>query len=135
MATFQLADVKGGGGVYVPEVWVTNQTLAAGVTGDILTIGTAGKITVLEYLTTDSSSQSGMGLVVDGNVVKENEILGGTTPSSSSHWGIYTGGSSTNVSTYVGRRTSVSGEFITLTKTGAITTQALLYSYTTGSKR
>ena len=135
MATFQLADVKGGGGVYVPEVWVTNQTIGSGVTGDLVTIGTAGKITVLTYLTTDSSAQAGMGLRIDGVVVKENETLVGTTPAISSYWGIYTGGTAANVSAYVGRLTSVSGEFITITKTAGNTTQNLLYSYTTGSTR
>ena len=137
MAIFLLADIKGGGGgggVYKVEAWVTNQTIGSGVTGDLVTIGTAGKITVLTHLTTNTTgAQGGMGLRIDGVVIKEDEFLCDETPSNSSHWGIYKGSPSTDLSIGASSLESICGEFITITKTAGNTTNALLYSYTTGS--
>jgi hypothetical protein len=135
MATFQLAQVKGGGGgVYKVEAWVTNQTMSAGVTGDLVTIGTAGKLTVLTYLTTSTpSTQEGMGLRIDGVVIKEDELLCSRTPISASQWGIYRGSPSANTSGGASSLESISGEFITITKTAGNTINEILYSYTTGS--
>lgn len=127
--------VSGGGGLFHAEKFVWSQIISSGQTGDLVTIGEAGKIVKLTYLTTNTvSSQPGMGIEVDGNVVVLAQTLVDHTPSTDSGaFSVFKGCPSNDAYAVVGSLDEVVGEFITITKSAGNTTESIIYSYVIGT--
>lgn len=124
------------GGVFQAEAFVHSQTIASGQTGDLITIGTAGKRTRLTYLLADTGvePQTGISVTVDGSIVIPIGDLDEENPTSTSsgNIGIYQGRSAGGADSISGVLQVIEGEFITITKDTGNTTYAILYSYLTG---
>ena len=136
MADVKLSKIAGGGGYFKIESFVHSQEIAIGQTGDLVTIGTAGKVTRLTYFTCSGvNSQSGITVSRDGFVVMTGELEDHIATSTLGRIGVYSGSSGAS-NIYTVARTGVldyiEGEFITLSKDAGITATALLYSYVTG---
>ena len=123
----------GSGGVFSAEVFVSDQTIASGQTGDLVTIGTSGKLTKLTFLATSvAGNQPDITVTSDGFDIVSARILSPiTTPSDdefyiSEGYGAAMQGSQGNL-------TDVYGEFITISKGAGNTVTALKYAYITGA--
>ena len=136
MADVKLSKIAGGGGYFKIESFVHSQTIATGQTGDLVTIGTAGKVTRLTYFTCRGTSpQSGITVSRDGFDVMTGELEDYQASQTSGRIGVYSGSSGSS-SIYTTSRTGIldyiEGEFITLSKDAGNTGQILIYSYVTG---
>lgn len=123
-----------GGGILRTETFVHSQTIASGQTGDLVVIGTAGKITELLALYTDTATnQSGISVDVDGTILIGPDILSDISPFPAS--GFYVSKTAianiTDIRSGLGAMYNVIGEFITIRKNAGNTTQDLRYSYAT----
>jgi hypothetical protein len=120
------------GNLFQAETAVINQTITSGQTGELVVIGTAGKITKLTLLTCASSiSQAGISVVVDANTVISG-TLSDSTPEASAGFYVADGLGTSNITQSAGGLVDVIGEFITIQKDTGNTTEDILYSYITG---
>lgn len=124
---------KGGGGIFCAETVVT-QTIAAGVTGDLVTIGAAGKITRLTglYVDNTSASQPGISVDVDGAEVYSPQDLSDATPAGGSGFFVSEMYGHNNLTLHDISSKFLCGEFITVKKDAGNTTQPIKYIYETG---
>lgn len=117
-----------GGGVFRTESFIHDQTIASGQTGDLITIGTAGKLTTITYLVANAT-QVGIDIEVDGVALGLVGALGDFSPLAG-EWFI-----SENMDGALhaeAKLPNVTGEFITITKTAGNTVTGLNLSYVTG---
>ncbi len=134
MASKLLSSVTGGG-IFRAESFVFDQAIASGQTGDLVTIGTTGKISKLTYLSNSVSSgagQSGISIVVDGVSVITEQVLSDLDAATSSEFVIMNGNASGNANGSIGNILDIVGEFIVINKNAGNTTFELKYSYVTG---
>ena len=117
------------GGTFRTEAFIHDIDIASGQTGDLITIGTAGKVSTITYLQTVNTSQAGIGIVVDGVPLAILGSLSGVT-TAADNWLVSERASNVNESRAV--VPSITGEFITITKDAGNTTQGLNLSYVTG---
>ena len=126
---------KSAGGVFQAEMFLPMQVIpATSPIGDLVTIGTAGKLTKLTYLAANTTiqSQGGITVTADGFAVISNSNIGGYESVNSNHFTIRQGSSPDSDSRLSGGGMSeVVGEFITIS-TSVETFYSLLYSYQTG---
>ncbi len=124
-----------GGGVFRTEIFVFNQAIASGQTGDLVTIGTAGKVTRLTMLITNgAATQTGISIDSDGaTIVGPSPLSEQATPSGGSFFVAPAVGVSASVIDAGGSILDVFGEFITIKKDGGNTSNELRYSYEIGS--
>jgi len=126
------ASSLGGGGIFHAESFVYNQTIPIGQSGNLVTIGTAGKVTKLVWLvSTTTSPEFDMSVISDGNTV-----VSGTLADSNPNAGTFFVSSlygNSNVLPSAGGLAEITGEFITIKKNTGSTVQPLGYSYVTGS--
>ena len=120
-------EVGKGGGIFRAESFIHNENIASGQTGNLITIGTAGKVTIITYLAA-TSNQPGVGVTVDGDDVSLVGGLGGET--SGVGWRVTSYGGQTSISRWY--LAYITGEFITITKDAGNTTQDITLSYVTG---
>ena len=136
MADVKLSKIAGGGGYFKIESFVHSQEIAIGQTGDLVTIGTAGKVTRLTYFTCKSgATQSGITVSRDGFDVMTGELEDYAASQIPGRIGVYSGSSGLSA-IYTTSRTGIldyiEGEFITLSKDAGNTAKELIYSYVTG---
>lgn len=127
--------LKGGGGIFRAETFVHSQTIASGQTGDLVTIGTTGKITKLTFFVTNDNAipQPDITITSDGQNIISGEGISDYTPALNT--GVFIAMSSTNstdVRAEAANLSDVVGEFITISKGVGNTIEPLLYSYETG---
>lgn len=129
MADVNSADImmaSGGGGYFkLTAPPVTGQSIASGQTGDLVTIGTAGKITRITYLAglqvvPDISITRDGVLVLDAESIARSDFTGQT--------GVYIG---LNIGS-PSRLREIYGEFLTISKGDGNTVDDIIYSYETG---
>ncbi len=134
MASLTLSQVAGGGGVFRTEAFVFGQVISSGVTGDLVTIGTSGKVTKLTHLTTDTGViQTGIGITVDGVAITGLADLSDESPINNSAFFVSDNLGTATVTQGVGKVSDIVGEFIIITKTAGNTIQDIIYSYETGA--
>ena len=122
----------GGGGMFIPEIFVYGKEIPLGQVGDLITIGTKGKITQLTYLL-GSVQEKGFTVDIDGNKVIDNKPLSGDGFRDASGFGVYKGApSNLGAIVNIGGLEYLSGEIITISTT-IKTTAVVRYSYATGS--
>lgn len=133
MADKLLSTIAGGGGIFRAETFVHDQTIATGQTGDLVTIGTAGKTTKLTLLSTSTvSAQSGISIDADGVIIVGPETLSDSTPNIGSGFFVSEAFGVANTAQGAAKLIEVIGEFITFKKDAGNTTEELIYSYVIG---
>jgi len=133
MADVKLSKIAGGGGYFKIESFVHSQDIAFGQTGDLVTIGTAGKVTRLTYFTCKSgATQTGITVSRDGFDVMTGELEDYSPTAESGRIGVYSGLASDFTKSRTGILDYIEGEFITISKDAGNTAQILIYSYVTG---
>ena len=134
MASLTLSQVAGGGGVFRTESFSFGNVIASGVTGDLVTIGTSGKVSKLTHLTTNTGTlQTGIGITVDGVVITVLTDLNNQTPTNNGSFFVSDTFGSATATDGVGKLSNIVGEFIVITKTAGNTIQDLIWSAETGS--
>lgn len=134
MASLTLSQVAGGGGVFRTESFSFGNVIASGVTGDLVTIGTSGKVSKLTHLTTNTGTlQAGIGITVDGVVIAGLTDLSDESPINNSAFFVSDAFASATATDGVGKVSNIVGEFIVITKTAGNTIQDIIWSAETGS--
>lgn len=134
MADIKLSTVAGAGGVFHTEAFVFNQIINSGQTGDLVVIGTVGKITQLTHLlTTAVGTQAGISVDVDGVLIVNPTTLSGTGINGVLFCVLSESGA-TSSQAQVSRSFMkvIQGEIITIKKNAGNTTQSIHFSYITG---
>lgn len=123
----------GGGGIFRAETFVFNQTIASGQTGDLLIIGTAGKVARLtKLLGATASLEPGISIDVDGATLVGPGNLADITPSATEFFVAPAVGDVT-LGLGGGNIMDVFAEFITIKKNAGNTANAISVSYEIGS--
>lgn len=134
MASLTLSQVAGGGGVFRTESFSFGNVISSGVTGDLVTIGTSGKVSKLTHLTTDTGTlQGGIGITVDGVAITGLTDLSDESPINNGAFFVSENLGTATVTQGVGKVSNIVGEFIIITKTAGNTTQDIIWSAETGS--
>lgn len=122
---------NGGGGVQQITAFEFNQTIASGVTGDILTLNAPAemliKLTALSC--TASSNQGGISIINDGYTVIDQKVLSDETPATQTAFYISSGVGLNSVNSSNGSISDIIGASIVINKNAGNTTQNIIYSY------
>jgi len=111
-----------------------SDVIAAGVTGDILTIAAPDPLKQIVNLyllvSQTANTQGGISITRDGNVLKSADLLGGNDAALVSNFRVdrsYAAASSTQ--NHVGIFKEIQGKSITVSKNAGNTTEAISYAY------